>query len=81
MDSMRQHLAEPTLLDLAQLEERHKKMVESSRKVVDFDVVEIARDLEPGKFDVDIAKIRDDYLLKQVGKSKKSFFSFLKRQK
>lgn len=79
MNAMREHLNKPQLIDLAEMEERHKKMVESSRKVVDFDVVEIARDLEPGKFDIDIAQIRDDYLFKEVGKSKKGLFSFLKR--
>ena len=81
MDAMRNRLDRPRLLDLAELEERHKKLLESSRKMVDFDVVEIARDLEPGKFDIDIAQIRDDYLFKQVGKTKKSLFSFITRQK
>lgn len=81
MDSMREHLNEPQLLDLAELEVKHKKMVESSRKIIDFEAVEIARDIEPGKFDIDIAKIRDDYLFKQVSKSKKGILSFLTRQK
>ncbi|BFM05197.1 HD-GYP domain-containing protein [Halioxenophilus aromaticivorans] len=81
MDALRERLDNPRLLDLAELEERHKKMVESSRTLVDVEVVEIARDLEPGKFDIDIAQIRDQYLFRQVGKTKKSLFSFLKRQK
>jgi len=79
MDSMREPISKPQLLDLAEMELRHKKALESTRKMVDFDAIEIARDLEPGKFDIDIAKIRDEYLFKQVGKTKKSLFSFLKK--
>ncbi|WP_317932200.1 HD-GYP domain-containing protein [Halioxenophilus sp. WMMB6] len=79
MDAMRHTLNKPYLLDLAEVEQKHAKLIESSRKMIDTDVVEIARDLEPGKFDVDIAQIRDDYLFSQIGKTKKSFFSFFRK--
>lgn len=79
MDSMREPVKDPVLLDLAELEQKHKKALESSKKLVDFDTVEIARDLEPDKYDIDVARIRDEYLFKQVGKTKKGIFGFLKR--
>lgn len=82
MNAMREHLKKPQLLDLAELEEKHNKALASNKKYIDFDVVEIARDLEPGKYDIDIAQIRDDYLFKQINKgTKKGIFSFLPWQK
>ncbi|GAA6166860.1 HD-GYP domain-containing protein [Sessilibacter corallicola] len=79
MNAMREKIAKPQILDLAELEEKHQKMMQSSKKAHDVDTVEIARDLEPGKFDLDIAEIRDTYLIKSATKDKKGLFSFLRR--
>jgi hypothetical protein len=40
------------------------------------DKIDIAQDLEPGSFDVDITTVRDGYLFK---KEKKGWLSFLRR--
>lgn len=79
INAMREYLDQPQLLDLAELEAKYNKAVQSSRKVVDFDSVEIARDLEPGKYDIDIATIRDDYLFSQLKHEKRGIIGFFKR--
>ncbi|WP_049723520.1 HD-GYP domain-containing protein [Gilvimarinus polysaccharolyticus] len=64
IDALKQPLKTPKLLDLA-IDDRTKQSLIDSGKVSLEDVqkVEIARDLEPGSFDVDIIAIRDNYLL------------------
>ena len=79
MNAMRDYLDEPQLLDLAEVDNKYKKAMESSRKMVTFDNVEIARDLEPGRYDIDIAKIRDDYLFSQLKTERKGIIGFFKR--
>jgi hypothetical protein len=79
INAMREYLDKPQLLDLAEVEAKYNKAVQSSRKAVDFDSVEIARDLEPGKYDIDIATIRDDYLFSQLKHEKRGIIGFFKR--
>lgn len=71
-------LHKPVVLDLAEDDRRKQALVDSGKKRLDqIDKIEIAQDLEPGSFDVDIQKVRDDYLFNSVG-AKKGLFSFLR---
>lgn len=77
MNARREILDKPEMIDLDALDEKHPKKVKAAKKLYDVDSVEIARDLEPGKFDIDVAHIRDTYLIEQV--TKKGLFSFFKK--
>ena len=76
LDAFKQPLGKPYLLDLAEDEKKKRALVESGKKTPDeIERIEIGQDLEPGSYDIDIAKVRDEYLFS----NKKSLFSFLKR--
>src|SRR5690554_2670521 len=58
-------LDEPALLDLSEDDRRKQALLDSGKKTrYEIEKVEIARDLEPGSYDVDISNIRDQYLMK-----------------
>ncbi len=77
LDARKHPLGKPFMLDLA-LDDRQKQaLVDAGKKTLDeVEKIEIAQDLEPGRFDIDIARIRDEYLVKS--EEKKGLFSFLK---
>lgn len=80
LDACKQPLNKPLLLDLAEDERRKLALVDAGKKRFDeVDKIEIAQDLKPGSFDVDIQKVRDDYLFSSM-KTKKGLFSFLRRR-
>ena len=65
LDSLKQELAETVLLDLSEDDKRKQALLDSGKKTrYEIEKIEIARDLEPGSYDVDISTIRDQYLLK-----------------
>lgn len=65
LDACKQPLAECTLLDLSEDDKRKQALLDSGKKTrYEIEKVEIARDLEPGSYDVDISSIRDQYLMK-----------------
>lgn len=65
LDACKIPLDEPTLLDLSEDDRRKQALLDSGKKTrYEIEKVEIARDLEPGSYDVDIAGIRDQYLMK-----------------
>lgn len=65
LDACKLPLDEPTLLDLSEDDRRKQALLDSGKKTrYEIEKVEIARDLEPGSYDVDIASIRDQYLMK-----------------
>ncbi|WP_439134807.1 HD-GYP domain-containing protein [Pseudomaricurvus sp.] len=79
LDACKEPLSKHITLDLAEDDRRKQALVDSGKKRFDeVEKIEIAQDLEPGSFDVDIQKIRDDYLFASV--EKKGLFSFLKRR-
>jgi len=79
LDAVKAVLSTPIELDLAEDDRRKQSLVDAGKKTLDeAEKIEIAQDLEPGSFDIDIAKIRDDYLFKA---EKKGIFSFFKRDK
>lgn len=77
LDAFKAPLAKPISLDLAVDDSRKQALVDAGKKTLEeVEKIEIAQDLEPGSFDIDIAKIRDDYLFQA---EKKTLFSFFKR--
>lgn len=65
LDACKQPMGEYTLLDLSEDDKRKQALLDSGKKTrYEIEKVEIARDLEPGSYDVDIASIRDQYLMK-----------------
>ncbi|MGH1485730.1 MAG: HD-GYP domain-containing protein [Cellvibrionaceae bacterium] len=77
MNSLKQPLMKHQLLDLAEDERRKQAWLDSGKKrPEEVEKIEIAQDLEPGSYGVDINEIRDKYLMKSM---KKNLFSFFKR--
>ncbi len=53
------------MLDLSEDDKRKQALLDSGKKTrYEIEKIEIARDLEPGSYDVDISGIRDQYLMK-----------------
>jgi HD-GYP domain-containing protein (c-di-GMP phosphodiesterase class II) len=64
LDSFKQPLDEIMLLDLSEDDKRKQALLDSGKKNrYEIEKIEIARDLEPGSYDVDISAIRDQYLM------------------
>lgn len=65
LDSLKQQLPEYMLLDLSEDDKRKQALIDSGKKTrYEVEKIEIARDLEPGSYDVNISEIRDQYLMK-----------------
>lgn len=63
LDAVKNPLRQHILLDLAEDEKRKQSLVDSGKFTVgEVEKIEIAQDLEPGSYDIDIANIRDNYL-------------------
>lgn len=77
LDAYKQALSEYLLLDLSEDDKRKQELLDSGKKSrYEIEKIEIARDLEPGSYDVDIASIRDHYLMKN---EKKGLMALLSR--
>jgi hypothetical protein len=64
LDSFKQPLDEIMLLDLSEDDKRKQALLDSGKKTrYEIEKIEIARDLEPGSYDIDISGIRDQYLM------------------
>jgi hypothetical protein len=62
LDSFKQPLDEIMLLDLSEDDKRKQALLDSGKKTrYEIEKIEIARDLEPGRYDIDISGIRDQY--------------------
>ena len=76
LDAYKEVLESPALLDLAEQEQEVQALIDSGKRRLDeVEKLEIARDLEPGSYDIDIAQIRDDYLFRKQRKPWYSIFS------
>ncbi len=65
LDSVKSPM-DPQLIDLAEDDKRKQAQIDSGKKTpAEVEKIEIARDLEPGSYDVDIAAVRDSYILKK----------------
>lgn len=77
LDTLKQPLNEYLLLDLSEDDKRKQELIDSGKKNRhEIEKIEIARDLEPGSYDVDIAGIRDHYLMRT---EKKGLMALLSR--
>jgi HD-GYP domain-containing protein (c-di-GMP phosphodiesterase class II) len=69
LDARKGLLSEPRLLDLYEDDRRKQALLDSGKKTrYEIEKIEIARDLEPGCYEVDIASIRDQYLMASEGR-------------
>jgi HD-GYP domain-containing protein (c-di-GMP phosphodiesterase class II) len=77
LDAVKEPLPRHQLLDLAEDDKYKQALLDSGKKTrYEVEKIEIARDLEPGTYDIDIANIRDSYLLK---KEKSGLFALFER--
>jgi HD-GYP domain-containing protein (c-di-GMP phosphodiesterase class II) len=77
MNALKQPLMKHQLLDLAEDERRKQAWLDSGKKrPEEVEKIEIAQDLEPGSYGVDINEVRDKYLINSM---KRNLFSFFKR--
>lgn len=75
LDACKDAIDKPVLIDLSADDKRKQALIDSGKlSLLDAGKIEICQDLEPGSFDVDIAKIRDDYLFKKERKGLLSLF-------
>jgi HD-GYP domain-containing protein (c-di-GMP phosphodiesterase class II) len=80
-DAMKNKLIEPVLLDLSEDDKRKQALIDSGKKTRrEVEKVEIARDLEPGTLDIDIAAIRDSYLMQSERKGILALFTKIQRR-
>lgn len=80
-DAMKNKLIEPVLLDLSDDDKRKQALIDSGKKTRrEVEKVEIARDLEPGTLDIDIATIRDSYLMQSERKGILALFTKIQRR-
>ncbi len=76
LNSMKQPLKKHQLLDLSIDDQRKQALIDSGKKHMDeVEKIEIAQDLEPGSYDIDVNEVRDKYLMKTI---KRDLFSFFK---
>jgi len=79
-DSVKQHLYEPFIFDLAEHDRVNQVKVDAGKITKhEVDRIEIVQDLEPGAYDIDVAGIRDSYIDEKMS-SGKGLFSFFKRK-
>ncbi len=63
LDAVKEHLDEPVLVDLAKLDKERQTKLDSGKYLPsEVDSIEIAQDLQPGSYEIDIAYIRDHYI-------------------
>lgn len=75
LDTFKRPLSKTVLLDLMEDDKRKQALVDAGKKTLaEVDKIEIATDLEPGSYDIDIQAIRDNYLFNQ---GKKGLFGLL----
>jgi len=78
-DAVKEPINPPELLDLAEDDKHKQGLIDSGKQnPEDIEKIEIARDLEPGSYDVDITQVRDDYLMKKEASGILSLLSKLK---
>jgi len=78
MDATKRPLSTYQLLDMSKDDAEKQKLIDEGKvRFNEIDKIEIAQDLEPGTYDVDVATIRDEYLFK---KEKKGWLSKLLRR-
>jgi hypothetical protein len=78
MDAYKRLLKEPVFLDMAEDDlEKQAKIDSGKLHASEVERYEIVQDLEPGVYEVDVAGIRDQYLMSRSGNK---ILSFLKNR-
>lgn len=78
LDSLKRPLSQWVLVDLSEDDKRKQALIDSGQKTIrEVEKVEIARDLEPGSYEVDILAIRDHYFKAVTQKGLKGFLARL----
>lgn len=79
-DAYKNPLDKAIFFDLEKDDRDKQALIDSGKKRLDeIDKIEIAQDLEPGSVDIDIAKVRDEYLFSP--EKKRGLLSFFKRDR
>ncbi|MGH1471767.1 MAG: HD-GYP domain-containing protein [Cellvibrionaceae bacterium] len=83
LDSVKSPIRKPVILDLAEDERRKQALIDKGKVTsAEIEKIEIAQDLEPGSYDIDIAEIRDKHVFAGLAdfveeKPKKGILSML----
>lgn len=76
LDSLKQELSKYQLLDLAEDDKKKQALIDKGKRLaIEVEKIEIAQDLEPGSFEIDIQAIRDTYIMRAARKSFMGLFS------
>ncbi len=63
LDAVKNPIRKPVMIDLAEDERRKQALIDKGKMTsAEVEKIEIAQDLEPGSYDIDIAEIRDKYV-------------------
>ncbi len=77
LDATKSPLSKHQLLDMSEDDAQKQALIDKGKlHYTEVEKIEIAQDLEPGSFDIDITSVRDGYLFKR---EKKGWLSFLSR--
>ena len=77
MNCLKQPLKKYQLLDLAEDERRKQALLDSGkRRPEEVEKIDIAQDLEPGSYGIDVSEVHDKYFMKSMKKDLFSFFKF-----
>lgn len=80
MDPYKRMLNEPIYLDMAEDDRQKQAKIDAGKSnLAEMEWVEIAQDLEPGAYDIDVLAICDEYIKRTV--SSKGLFGFLKSKR
>jgi HD-GYP domain-containing protein (c-di-GMP phosphodiesterase class II) len=79
MDPYKRELAEPIYLDMAADDKQKQAKIDAGKlTAADVEWVEIAQDLEPGAYDIDVIAVCEDYMARTTKGGKGGLFGFLK---
>ncbi|WP_275655691.1 HD-GYP domain-containing protein [Agaribacterium haliotis] len=69
LDATKEELRAPVLIDLAEDDKAKRAKIDSGKAVAgELEFIEIAQDLKPGTYNIDITDIRDDYIDRKSAK-------------
>ena len=79
-NSEKELLEEPVLFDMTRDDKDKQALIDAGKmRFEDVGKITIKEDIEASRYDIDIAKMRHDYLFRE--NKKKNWLSFLKRKK
>ena len=82
VDAYKQRMYKPILLDLAADDREKQAKIDAGKcRPGELERIDIVQDLEPGAYEIDVAKVRDDYLTRKQGGGLLSLFKRNKSSK